>query len=134
MRTQVAIIGAGLIGRSWAIVFARSGFQVKLWDQFPHQTAAALTFIAERLPLFGRYLLGFEVASVVLLVAAVVTFPVFRMLTEAVNPALAAAAERARGIGFRDQFPRRHGGLIVNLRLRHPASRAFWIWLRPGFL
>ena len=48
--TKVAVIGAGLIGRSWAIVFARAGFDVHLWDHFPHQTDAAMTFIAERLP------------------------------------------------------------------------------------
>ena len=48
--TTIAVVGAGLIGRSWAIVFARAGFQVKLWDQFPAQTTAAMLFIAERLP------------------------------------------------------------------------------------
>ena len=48
--TKIAVIGAGLIGRSWAIVFARAGFEVNLWDHFPHQTTAAMTFIAERLP------------------------------------------------------------------------------------
>ena len=48
--TKVAVIGAGLIGRSWSIVFARAGFSVNLWDPFPRQTTAAMTFIAERLP------------------------------------------------------------------------------------
>jgi L-gulonate 3-dehydrogenase len=48
--TTIAVIGAGLIGRSWAIVFARAGFQVNLWDPSPHQTEAAMAFIAERLP------------------------------------------------------------------------------------
>jgi len=48
--TTIAVIGAGLIGRSWAIVFARAGFLVNLWDPFPHQTEAAMAFIAERLP------------------------------------------------------------------------------------
>ena len=32
MRENVAIIGAGLIGRSWAIVFARAGHRVRVWD------------------------------------------------------------------------------------------------------
>jgi L-gulonate 3-dehydrogenase len=50
MMTKVAVVGAGLIGRSWSIVFARAGFQVNLWDPFPRQTEAALTFIADRLP------------------------------------------------------------------------------------
>jgi len=48
--TKVAVIGAGLIGRAWSIVFARAGFDVALWDPFPQQTQAALGFIAERLP------------------------------------------------------------------------------------
>jgi L-gulonate 3-dehydrogenase len=48
--TNVAVIGAGLIGRAWAIVFARAGFNVTMWDQFPLQIAAAQTFIADRLP------------------------------------------------------------------------------------
>jgi 3-hydroxyacyl-CoA dehydrogenase len=29
----VAIIGAGFIGRAWAIAFARAGWQVRLWDK-----------------------------------------------------------------------------------------------------
>src|ERR1700730_17988590 len=29
---KIAIIGAGLIGRSWAIVFARAGHPVAMWD------------------------------------------------------------------------------------------------------
>jgi 3-hydroxyacyl-CoA dehydrogenase len=48
--TQVAVVGAGLIGRAWSIVFARAGFDVALWDPFPRQIEAALGFIAERLP------------------------------------------------------------------------------------
>jgi L-gulonate 3-dehydrogenase len=48
--TQVAVIGAGLIGRAWSIVFARAGFDVALWDPYPQQVETALTFIGERLP------------------------------------------------------------------------------------
>jgi L-gulonate 3-dehydrogenase len=48
--TQIAVIGAGLIGRAWSIVFVRAGFDVALWDPYPQQTKAALGFIAERLP------------------------------------------------------------------------------------
>lgn len=48
--TTIAVIGTGLIGRSWAIVFARAGHEVRLWD--PEQTAIseALAFIDNRLP------------------------------------------------------------------------------------
>ena len=31
----VAVIGAGLIGRAWAITFARAGCHVRLWDPEP---------------------------------------------------------------------------------------------------
>ncbi|MDQ2804367.1 MAG: 3-hydroxyacyl-CoA dehydrogenase [Pseudomonadota bacterium] len=48
--TQVAVVGAGLIGRAWTIVFARAGFDVALWDPFPAAVDAALTFVRERLP------------------------------------------------------------------------------------
>src|SRR4249919_2602582 len=48
--TQVAVIGAGLIGRAWSIVFARAGFEIALWDPYPQQVEAALAFIGERLP------------------------------------------------------------------------------------
>ena len=51
--TKVAIVGAGLIGRSWAIVFARSGFSVSLWDPHGAAVPAALDFIARRLPELG---------------------------------------------------------------------------------
>ena len=33
--TTIAIIGAGLIGRSWAFVFARAGLPVRVWDADP---------------------------------------------------------------------------------------------------
>ncbi|MFH5773169.1 3-hydroxyacyl-CoA dehydrogenase [Paracoccus broussonetiae] len=33
--TTIAIIGAGLIGRSWALVFARAGLPVQVWDANP---------------------------------------------------------------------------------------------------
>lgn len=47
---KVAIIGAGFIGRAWAIVFARAGFAVQVWDPVAEATGAARGFIAERLP------------------------------------------------------------------------------------
>ncbi len=63
--TQVAVIGAGLIGRAWSIVFARAGFDVALWDKFPEAVPAALDFIADRLPeLQASGLLADEPATV----------------------------------------------------------------------
>ena len=48
--TTIAVIGAGLIGRAWSIVFARAGFDVALWDPAPAAVPAACGFIAARLP------------------------------------------------------------------------------------
>jgi len=44
-----AIVGAGLIGRAWAMVFARAGWHVRLTDSAPSQLAAARDLIAESL-------------------------------------------------------------------------------------
>ena len=48
MKTTIA--GSGLIGRSWAMVFARGGHEVALWDQDPAQVERALAHIALTLP------------------------------------------------------------------------------------
>ena len=46
---SVAIIGAGLIGRSWAIVFARAGWQVRIMDPEPRALESASRLIREGL-------------------------------------------------------------------------------------
>ena len=48
--TRIAVIGAGLIGRAWSIVFARAGIPVTLWDPVPAAIPAARDFIDARLP------------------------------------------------------------------------------------
>ena len=47
---KIAIVGSGLIGRSWSIVFARAGHEVALWDPVAAAVPAARDFIAARLP------------------------------------------------------------------------------------
>lgn len=47
---NVAIIGAGLIGRAWALVYARGGHRVRLWDSQPGQVEQALAFAREMAP------------------------------------------------------------------------------------
>ncbi len=46
----IAVIGAGLIGRAWAMVFARAGWAVRLNDNDASQLDAAQAFIATSLP------------------------------------------------------------------------------------
>ena len=45
---KVAIIGTGLIGRAWAMVFARAGHTVKLYDSAPGATDKAIGLIDEK--------------------------------------------------------------------------------------
>lgn len=54
-REPVAVVGAGLIGRSWAIVFARAGHPVRLHDTDVGAMAGSHAYIAARL----RELAGF---------------------------------------------------------------------------
>jgi 3-hydroxyacyl-CoA dehydrogenase len=46
---KIGIVGAGLIGRAWAMVFARAGHSVKMWDADPAAVPKALDLIAEAL-------------------------------------------------------------------------------------
>jgi 3-hydroxyacyl-CoA dehydrogenase len=46
---KVAIIGTGLIGRAWAMVFARAGHTVKLYDSTPGASEKAIGLIREGL-------------------------------------------------------------------------------------
>uniref|UniRef100_A0A8C3P5Q9 L-gulonate 3-dehydrogenase n=1 Tax=Cyanoderma ruficeps TaxID=181631 RepID=A0A8C3P5Q9_9PASS len=47
--SQVAIIGSGLIGCSWAMVFAAGGFKVKLYDIAQQQLTSALETIRKQM-------------------------------------------------------------------------------------
>ncbi len=41
MNRAAAVIGTGLVGRAWAMVFARAGWQVRMYDNAPAQLDAA---------------------------------------------------------------------------------------------
>ncbi len=47
---DTAIIGAGFVGRAWAISFARAGHEVRVWDTDPLALSQASEFIADVLP------------------------------------------------------------------------------------
>jgi 3-hydroxyacyl-CoA dehydrogenase len=49
MTEKIAIIGSGLVGSGWAIVFARAGFTVDLYDSADGTAAVARDLIAQRL-------------------------------------------------------------------------------------
>jgi 3-hydroxyacyl-CoA dehydrogenase len=59
MSKRVALIGTGLIGRAWAIAFARGGYDVVLYNRSPEGAPRALSFIDSVLDDLARYgLLG----------------------------------------------------------------------------
>jgi L-gulonate 3-dehydrogenase len=47
---RIAIVGAGFIGRAWAITFARAGHDVVLWDEDADAPPKAMDFVREVLP------------------------------------------------------------------------------------
>ena len=61
--TTVGIIGAGLIGRAWANVFARSGWDVRLWDPNAAALGAAPRLIAEALHDVAKHGLAKDAAA-----------------------------------------------------------------------
>jgi L-gulonate 3-dehydrogenase len=48
--SKVAVVGSGLIGRAWAISFARTGHQVSLWSPTPGRCDEALRYVEQLLP------------------------------------------------------------------------------------
>lgn len=54
--TRVSIVGCGVVGASWTLVFARAGFEVSIYDADPAACAAVVSFV-------GRALAGGGAAS-----------------------------------------------------------------------
>jgi len=55
MSDKAAILGAGLVGSAWAIVFARAGYAVSLFDGDAAQSKQALSRVGDNM----RELVGF---------------------------------------------------------------------------
>lgn len=61
---RIAVVGSGFIGQSWAIVFARAGYEVSLFDAKREQLDVAMDYITSTLPdLEAAGLLGTTGAS-----------------------------------------------------------------------
>jgi 3-hydroxyacyl-CoA dehydrogenase len=60
---KVAVIGAGLIGRAWAMVFARAGWEVALHDCVPGVVEAGLGRIGEGLRALAEHALAGDPAG-----------------------------------------------------------------------
>ena len=50
MTGKIAIVGSGLVGRAWSIVFARAGYNVEIFDPMDGASAKALELIEQNLP------------------------------------------------------------------------------------
>jgi 3-hydroxyacyl-CoA dehydrogenase len=70
---RIAIVGAGLIGCSWAHVFARAGFDVRVWDPVAAQREAAPRRIAQSLADVERFGLVQDAAAATLRVVVTPT-------------------------------------------------------------
>src|ERR1039457_3421253 len=55
MNEQIGVVGAGLIGRSWAIVFARAGFNVTIHDSAPEALSTCLTLLRDNVNDLAQY-------------------------------------------------------------------------------
>ena len=65
--SRIAVIGCGVVGSSWALVFARAGHEVAVYDAAPPAVDAALAFARKALAdLAGQGLAGSEPAEAVL--------------------------------------------------------------------
>ncbi|TXI88514.1 MAG: 3-hydroxyacyl-CoA dehydrogenase [Cupriavidus sp.] len=70
----VAVVGAGLVGAGWAIVFARAGLRVKMFDANPEITRQAVPLIAAQLDGLRRHgLIDEDPASVLARITPVST-------------------------------------------------------------
>ena len=53
-RDKVAIIGSGMVGKSWAMIFAASGYEVSMYDSDPNQLAKVRPDIAKMLEVYEK--------------------------------------------------------------------------------
>ncbi len=61
---KIAVVGAGLIGHAWAIVFARGGHSVSMFDADSAQVALALTWVRDTLADMTRYELATDIEGI----------------------------------------------------------------------
>ncbi len=62
---KIAIVGAGLVGRAWAIVFARAGYPVMLYDSNPDTILNSLETVESSLKDLEEFALISETPSVI---------------------------------------------------------------------
>ena len=73
MNERIAIVGAGLIGRAWAIVFARAGCSVAIYDAAPEALAGCEKLLRENISDLAQHGLISEAPDAVLARISTVT-------------------------------------------------------------
>jgi 3-hydroxyacyl-CoA dehydrogenase len=91
----VAIVGAGSIGKAWAIVFAQAGHTVRLWDPDPVVLAGAASAIRLRLDDMASHCLLEEPAAVLARINTAASLP------DAVRDALHVQENGPEDLGLR---------------------------------
>ena len=51
---KVGIVGSGLVGKSWAMIFASAGYTVKMFDVNEDLAKKAIQDIREQIDIFGK--------------------------------------------------------------------------------
>jgi L-gulonate 3-dehydrogenase len=75
-RPVVALVGAGLVGSGWAIVFARAGHDVAVYDAEPRQRQRALEWVSRQLgDLQAQGLIAESPATIAARIRAVASLP-----------------------------------------------------------
>ncbi|MET1116572.1 MAG: 3-hydroxyacyl-CoA dehydrogenase, partial [Comamonas sp.] len=70
----IAVVGAGLVGAGWAVVYARAGLRVRMFDANPEITRDAMPLIADQLAGLQRHgLIDEDPAAVLARIAPVAT-------------------------------------------------------------
>jgi L-gulonate 3-dehydrogenase len=69
----MAIVGAGLIGRAWAVIFARAGWQVRIFDSVEGQAERCQVACAEALAQLQRHDLADDPAAALARIRPVAT-------------------------------------------------------------
>jgi L-gulonate 3-dehydrogenase len=75
MTKTMAIIGAGLIGRAWASIFARAGWNVRLYDPVAGQAARCHQLCNEALDQLARHGLCDDPAGALAMISVAETLP-----------------------------------------------------------
>jgi len=109
---NIAIVGSGLVGQAWAIVFARGGHRVKMWDGDPSAVGQAARLIEKQVSDLRAAGLIEDAASLISRISGCAS------LEEVMSGADYVQESLPERLEMKKKF------LLGWMRLRHP--RRFW--------